>query len=100
MDLIQCALETPDVVAHYRLPHYVSRLRHYQKNHEERRQTLPPKQGGFMVSIFVNFRPMTLKKKSEILECDPDVETKIHGHRIFYTYTTFYIEKKFFCFLV
>ena len=41
---------------------------------------------------------MTFKKKSEILECDPDVETKIHGHRIFYTYTTFYIEKKFFCF--
>ena len=62
----------------------------------------PPKQGfggGKMVLIFVNFRAMTFEKKSQTLECDPDVETKIHGHRIFYNYTTFHIEKKFFCFL-
>ena len=73
------------------------RLRHYQKNHGERR----PQNKGFggrMVSIFVNFRPMTFKKKSEILECDPDVDKKIHGHRIFYAYTIFLHRKKVFLF--
>ena len=53
----------------------------------------------FMVLIFVNFGPMTLKKKSQVLEYDPDVDKKIHGHTLFYTYGIFYIEKKVFCFL-
>ena len=47
------------------------------------------------VLIFVNLRSMTFEKKSQTLECDPDMETKIHDHRIFYNYTKFHIEKSF-----
>ena len=45
-----------------------------------------------ILSIFVLW---PLKKKSEVLEYDPDVDKKIHGHTLFYTYGIFYIEKKF-----
>ena len=51
-----------------------------------------------MVSILRQISSNDLKKKSEILECDPDVDKKIHGHRIFYTHTRFLHRKKVFPF--
>ena len=61
----------------------------------------PPKQGfweGFYGLDFRQFSSDDLLKKSEILECDPDVDKKIHGHRIFYAYTIFLHRKKVFLF--
>ena len=51
--------------------------------------------GGLLVLIFVNFRPNVLKKKSQLLECIPDIEKNFHDRRIFYAFRIFY-RKKFF----
>ena len=65
------------------------RLRHYQKNHGERRQTPPKKNRGWErgidLLIFVNFLFNHFHKKSQVIERIPDLGKTFRDCRTSYS---------------